>query len=167
MLALWNLSMPNVAALARALAPFAPARAQISVERIVKVLGMPSDPAEERRASGPPPLPPPMPLERAAPPAPITPFRVPNASAPPTTAIDVLAHLVHEREQPVLRRLDADDDRQHELLHHGRQRLVHDPPARPAERRGRGYGGARGGAARVLTWDAPTVGRLVPAVAAR
>jgi hypothetical protein len=33
------------------------------------------------------------------------------------------AHLVHEREQAVLRRLDADDERQHELLHHVQEHL--------------------------------------------
>jgi serine/threonine protein kinase len=59
--------MPSVAALARALAPFAPARSQLSVERIRKTLGAPAEPLEERRA----------------PPEPPTPFRVPRASAPP------------------------------------------------------------------------------------
>jgi serine/threonine-protein kinase len=66
--------MPSVAALAAALAPFAPARSRISVERILKLLGAPSPeapsaPIEEPRAS--------------APPAPPAPFRVPSPNAAP------------------------------------------------------------------------------------
>jgi serine/threonine-protein kinase len=75
--------MPSVAALARALAPFAPARSQLSVERIVKMLGGPSEPEEERRAAPPAPEPP---APEPPAPEPLAPLRLPNPSAPPTHA---------------------------------------------------------------------------------